>query len=197
VRTQTLNIPANRFHTAFSYAKSIYVRVQQFVCTVGEKHPMPKWGYSVTGLDPETTVKSSGRELSISHKVAREVCGAIKGMPLDKAKEYLEKVIQKKQPVPFKRYTKKLGHRHGLNKAYAGRYPVKTAQKILKVLQGAEANAESKGLDVERLKIIHAAAYPGMKMKRYTMRAFGRTSPKVQTLTHVELVLEQIEEKTA
>ena len=158
---------------------------------------MPKWGYSVTGLDPETTVKSSGRELSISHKVAREVCGAIKGMPLDKAKEYLEKVIQKKQPVPFKRYTKKLGHRHGLNKAYAGRYPVKTAQKILKVLQGAEANAESKGLDVERLKIIHAAAYPGMKMKRYTMRAFGRTSPKVQTLTHVELVLEQIEEKTA
>jgi len=162
-----------------------------------KKHPMPKWGYSVTGLDPETTVKSSGRELSISHKAAREVCGAIKGMPLDKAKEYLEKVIQKKQPVPFKRYTKKLGHRHGLNKAYAGKYPVKTAQKILKVLQGAEANAESKGLDVERLKIIHAVAYPGMKVKRFTMRAFGRSSPKFQTLTHVELVLEQIEEKTA
>ena len=157
---------------------------------------MPKWGYSVTGLDPETTVKSSGRELSISHKAAREVCNAIKGMPLDQAKVYLGKVIQKKQPVPFKRYEKTLGHRRGLIKAYAGRYPVKASQKILKVLQGAEANAEAKGLDVERLKIIHAAAYPGMKIKRYTMRAFGRSSPKIQTLTHVELVLEQTEEKT-
>jgi large subunit ribosomal protein L22 len=169
------------------------------VCLHGwrKNNPMPKWGYSITGLDPETTVKSSGRELSISHKVAREVCQAIKGMSLDQAKTYLNQVIQKKKPVPFKRYAKKLGHRHGLEKAFAGRYPVKTASKILKVLEGAEANAEAKGLDIERLRIMHAAAYPGMKVKRYTMRAFGRSSPKVQTLTHVELVLEQTEEKTA
>jgi large subunit ribosomal protein L22 len=63
------------------------------------------------------------------------------------------------------------------------------------VLEGAEANAEYKGLDLERLKIIHAVAYPGMKLKRFMMRAFGRSSPKFQTLTHIELVLEQIEEK--
>lgn len=157
---------------------------------------MPKWGYSITGLDPETTVKSSGRELSISHKAAREVCQAIKGMPLDQAKTYLNKVIQKKKPVPYKRHTKKLGHRHGLEKAFAGRYPVKAAKRILKVLEGAEANAETKGLDLERLRIMHAAAYPGMKNKRYYVRAFGRSSPKTQTLTHVELVLEQTEEKT-
>jgi large subunit ribosomal protein L22 len=157
---------------------------------------MPKWGYSITGLDPETTVKSSGRELSISHKAAREVCQAIKGMSLDQAKTYLDQVIQKKKPVPFKRHVKKLGHRHGLEKAFAGRYPIKTAKKILKVLEGAEANAEAKGLDTERLRIMHAVAYPGMKNKRSSMRAFGRSSPKVQTLTHVELVLEQTEEKT-
>jgi large subunit ribosomal protein L22 len=157
---------------------------------------MPKWGYSITGLDPETTVKSSGRELSISHKAAREVCKAIKGMSLDQAKTYLDQVIQKKKPVPFKRHVKKLGHRHGLEKAFAGRYPIKTAKKVLKVLEGAEANAEAKGLDTERLRIMHAVAYPGMKNKRSSMRAFGRSSPKVQTLTHVELVLEQTEEKT-
>ncbi len=156
---------------------------------------MPKWGYSITGLDPETTVKASGRELGISHKVAREVCQAIKGMSLDQAKTYLNKVTQKKQPVPFKRHTKKLGHRHGLEKAFAGRYPVKTAKGILRVLEGAEANAEAKGLDLERMKILHAAAFPGMKVKRYYVRAFGRSSPRVQTLTHVELVLEQTEEK--
>jgi len=158
---------------------------------------MPKWGYTITDLDPEKTVKASGRELSISHKAAREVCQTIKGMTLDQAKNRLNKAIQKKQPIPYRRYVKKVGHRHGLEKAYAGRYPVKTAQKILKVLEGAEANAEFKGLDPERLKIIHAAAYPGMKIKRYQMRAFGRSTPKIQTLTHVELVLEQTEEKAA
>ncbi len=158
---------------------------------------MPKWGYTVAGLDPEKTVKSSGRELSISHKAAREVCQTLKGMTLDQAKNHLNNVMLKRQPIPFRRYKKKAGHRHGLEKTYAGKYPVKTAQKILKVLEGAEANAEFKGLDPERLKIIHAAAYPGMKIKRNTMRAFGRSSPKIQTLTHVELVLEQTEEKTA
>jgi large subunit ribosomal protein L22 len=158
---------------------------------------MPKWGYTITGLDPEKTVKASGRDLSISHKAAREVCQKIKGMTLDQAKNLLSKVMQKKQPIPFRRYKKKAGHTHGLEKTYAGRYPIKTAQKILKVLEGAEANAEFKGLDPERLKIIHAAAYPGMKIKRYQMRAFGRSTPKFQTLTHVELVLEQTEEKVA
>jgi len=162
-----------------------------------KNHPMPKWEYTIVDLDLEKTVKSSGRELRISHKAAREVCKTIKGMPLDQAKEYLNKVTLKKQPVPFRRFKKKAGHRHGLEKAYAGRYPVKAAQKILQVLEGAEANAESKGLDLERLKIIHAVAYPGMKIKRYTTRAFGRSSPKFQTLTHIELVLEQTEEKAA
>jgi len=158
---------------------------------------MPEWGYSITNLDPEKTVKSAGRELRVSHKAAREVCTAIKGMTLDQAKQYLNNVVTKKQPVPFRRYRKKLGHRHGVKKgAYAARYPIKTAQKILKVLEGAEANAEFKGLDTERLRITHAAAYPGIKLKRFTPRAMGRGSPKVQTLTHVELVLEQTEEKT-
>jgi len=117
-------------------------------------------------------------------------------MTLDQAKEYLNNVIAKKQPVPFRRYKKKLGHRHGVEKAFAARYPVKAAQKILRVLEGAEATAEFKGFDPERLRVYHAVAYPGMKLERFTPRAFGRSSPKIQTLTHVELVLEQTEEKT-
>jgi large subunit ribosomal protein L22 len=157
---------------------------------------MPEWGYSITGLDQEKTAKSSGRELRISHKAAREVCKAIKGMALDQAKQYLNLVVIKKQSVQFRRYKKKLGHRHGVEKAFAARYPVKAAQKILKVLEGAEANAEFKGLEPEGLRVIHAAAYPGMKIKRYTPRAFGRSSPKIQTLAHVEIVLEQPEETT-
>lgn len=154
---------------------------------------MPKWGYSIIEeeLDPEKTAKASGREIRVSHKAAREVCRAVKGMMLSNAKTYLRDVIAKKRAVPFKRYTKKLGHRGGLEKAFAGRYPVKTSQQILRVLEAAEANAENKGLDIDRLHILHASAYPGMKIKRYTPRAHGRASPKYETTTHIEIVLEE------
>jgi len=152
---------------------------------------VPKWGYSIIKeeLDPEKTAKASGREVRVSHKHAREVCRTIKGMTLTNAKAYLRDVMDKKKPVPFRRFKKKAGHRHGLQKSYAGRYPIKAAEKVLRVVEGAEANAENKGLDVDRLRILHAAAYPGIKIKRFTPRAHGRTSPKYQTLTHIEIVL--------
>ncbi|MGB9134647.1 MAG: 50S ribosomal protein L22 [Candidatus Bathyarchaeia archaeon] len=157
---------------------------------------MPKFGYSVTELDTEKTVKASGRELRISHKHAREVCRTIKGMRLEKAKRFLGQVVEKRTPVPFRRFTKKLGHRHGMQKAMVGKYPVKAAAEILNVLESAEGNAEFKGLDVERLRIRHASAYPGIKLKRATPRAMGRSSPKNNVLTHVEVVLEEIGEKS-
>ena len=158
---------------------------------------MPKWGYSITEeeLDPEKTVKASGREVRVSHKSAREVCKTIKGMMLSQAKQYLKDVMVKKRAIPFTRFKKKAGHRHGLQKAYAGRYPMKAAKQALRILEGAEANAEYKGLDTEKLRIIHASAYPGMKIKRYTPRAHGRTSPKFQTLCHIEIALEEKPEK--
>ena len=157
---------------------------------------MPEFGYSVVELDMEKTVKASGRELRISPKHAREVCKTIKGMRLGRAKRYLEQVKRKKRPVPFRRFTKKLGHRHGMEKSMVGKYPVKAASHILKVLQSGEGNAEFKGLDIERLRIVHASAYQGIKIKRAIPRAFGRSSPKNRTLTHVEIVLEEIEEST-
>jgi large subunit ribosomal protein L22 len=154
---------------------------------------LPKWGYSIIEeeLDPEKTVKASGREVRVSHKSSREVCKTIKGMMLTKAKRYLRDVAAKRKPVPFKRFEKKAGHRHGLQKAHAGKYPVKAAKQVLKVLEGAEANAENKGLDTDRMRIIHACAYPGMKIKRFRPRAQGRSSPKVETLCHIEIALEE------
>jgi len=154
---------------------------------------VPKWGYSIAEeeLDLEKTVRASGRELRVSPKHAREVCRTIKGMTLTQAKEYLKDVMDKKRAVPFRRFKKKLGHRHGLEKAYAGKYPVKAAKHILKIVEGAEANAEYKGLDTERLRIIHASACKGMKMKRYFIRAQGRSTQKFKTLSHVEIVLEE------
>ena len=156
---------------------------------------MPKWGYSTTPTNPDITVKASARELRVSPKHATEVCSTIKGMKLYQAKTYLQNVVAKKQPVPIRKHKKKIPHRRGLQKVYAGRYPVKAAQKVLRILENAEANAEYKGLDTERLKIIYASAHPGMKIKRYIQRAFGRSTPRFKTLCHIELILEQMEER--
>jgi len=155
---------------------------------------MPEWGYSTTELDPTKTAKASGRELRVSPKHATEICKTIKGMKLQQAKTYLQKVIQKKTPIPIRKHKTKVPHRRGLEqKAFAGRYPVKAAQKILQLLESAETNAEYKGLDTENLKITHTSAYPGMKIKRYKPRAFGRMSPDFETLTHIEIILTQTE----
>jgi len=154
---------------------------------------MPKWGYSIINemLNPEKTAKASGRELKVSHKAAREVAKAIRGMDLDQAKDFLRDVIAKARPVPYPRFTKKLGHKGGMQKCGVGRYPVKCADAFLRVLQAAQANAENKGLDVDRLRVMHSAAYPGVKLKRYMPRAHGRASPKFEITTHVEIVLEE------
>ena len=160
------------------------------------EYAVPKWGYSIVEeLDPEKTVKASAREVRVSHKSAYEVCRTIKGMMLTQAKQYLRDVIVKKRPVPYRRFRKKAGHRHGLSKAFAGRYPVKAAKQLLRLLEGAEANAENKGLDSERMRIIHAATSQGMKVKRYQPRAQGRTSPSFDTLCHIEMALEEQPEK--
>ncbi|MEM1515411.1 MAG: 50S ribosomal protein L22 [Candidatus Bathyarchaeia archaeon] len=153
---------------------------------------MPEWGYSLAVYDPTTMVRASGRELRVSPKAAREICAAIKGMMLEEAKNFLRKVIVKEVAVPYRRYKKKIPHRRGLDGA--GRYPVKAASKILEVLENSEVNAEYKGLDIEKLKIIHASAYPGAKIRRYTPRAFGRATPKFETLCHVEIVLQEVRE---
>ena len=95
-----------------------------------------------------------------------------------------------RRSVPFKRYKKKVAHKSDLHKWYAGRYPQKAARYILKVLKNLEANAEYKGLDVDKLVIVHAQAKRGRVIKRYMPRAFGRATPKFQQLTTVEFVAE-------
>jgi large subunit ribosomal protein L22 len=154
---------------------------------------MPNWGYSISGLDKDKTAIASGRDLRVSPKKTREVCHAIKGMTLDRAKKYLEGVILLETPVPFRRYNKKVGHRHGMHqwKFPSGRFPEKSARMVYEVLANAESNAEYKGLDPERLKIIHAATMKSRKIKRYIERAHGRSTARFKTLSHIEIVLEE------
>ena len=65
---------------------------------------------------------------------------------------------------------------------------MKSASKVLEVLGNLEANAEFKGRDLDRLKIIHAVAQRGRLIRAYTPRAQGRSSPSFNTLVHIEIV---------
>ncbi|MGC9116077.1 MAG: 50S ribosomal protein L22 [Conexivisphaera sp.] len=149
---------------------------------------MPRFDYSFQGNNPVVHVRASLREVDVSPKEAREVCAAIRGLPIGRAKSLLNDVLEMRRPVPFRRHHGKVGHKSGLQGFYAGRYPVKVAKAVLKLLESLEANAEYRGLDPGRLKLVHAAAYPGRRLKRYMPRAFGRASPKDKVLVHIEVV---------
>ena len=149
---------------------------------------MPKFRYSFVGYDPLIHVKASGRELNVSPKAAREICLFIKGRSVPKAKEYLEDVVLFKRSVPFRRYNKEVAHRRTSEKFHAGRFPVKTANSMIKLLDSLVNNADYKGIDPEKLKIIHAAAHRGRKIPGIIPRAFGRATPKENTLVHIEII---------
>jgi len=149
---------------------------------------MPDFSYSFRNFEKNKHVRASLRETQISHKHAREVALAIRGMYLNKAREFLESVTVLKQPVAYRRYKNEVGHRSNLQGFPAGRFPVKTSREFLRLLDNLEANAEYKGMDLDRLKLIHVSAYPGVKIERSTPRAYGRNSAKNNTLVHVEVV---------
>jgi len=152
---------------------------------------MPSWKYSIRGLDPDRTAIASGRDLRISPKASREICHHIKGMRLDRAKEVLGEVVELKKPIPYRRHNKKVAHRKGAQGFDAGRFPQKAAGEILKILDQVEANAEFKGLYTDRLKIIHIASHKARVIRNYIPRAFGRSSPHFNHLTHIEVAVEE------
>ncbi|RMF90581.1 MAG: 50S ribosomal protein L22 [Methanobacteriota archaeon] len=153
---------------------------------------MPKLGYSYNKpVDEERTVRATGKEMRISFKDAVEICRELRGRRLAFAKEYLSDVIEMRRAVPYRHHNKGLAHRRGLKNACSGAYPKKAATHILKLLENAEANAEFKGLDTDRLFIRHIQAKKGRVLRGFIPRAFGRASPHNTTTTHVEVWLDE------
>lgn len=137
------------------------------------------------------TARAMAKSLKISPKHCVEICNAIRGMDVSKAKAYLEDVIDMKQSVPFKRHNKKVGHRKGQKGWPSGRYPVKAAAEVLKVLVNAEANAEYKGMDTEKLVIEHISSHRGVVIRGAIPRAFGRVTPFNTPTTHIQIVVQE------
>lgn len=149
-----------------------------------------KYAYNKEGNEAKTA-RAMAKSLKISPKHCVEICNAIRGMDVSKAKAYLEDVIDMKKSVPFKRHNKKVGHRKGQNGWPSGRYPVKAAAEVLKVLNNAEANAEYKGLDTEKLVIEHISSHRGVIIRGAIPRAFGRVTPFNTPTTHIQIVVQE------
>ncbi|MBS3149419.1 50S ribosomal protein L22 [Candidatus Woesearchaeota archaeon] len=134
-------------------------------------------------LEADHIAVARAQNLPISLKKSVEICDFLRYKELKKAQRILNDVMNKKIAIPFKRYNMDTGHKPGMA---AGRYPGKASFEILKLLNSAEANAENKGLDTEKLviskliankgnKMFHPGRHRGIKMKR----------------THIEIILEE------
>ncbi|MEK6849809.1 MAG: 50S ribosomal protein L22 [Nanoarchaeota archaeon] len=139
---------------------------------------MTGYGYSTTITDG--MAKAVSHNLPISTKISTQVCRYVNGMTLNKAKQALLDVMDKKQAVPMIVYYKETAHKPNMA---VGRYPQKACKYVLSVIKSAEANAQFKGLSSNDLIIFHAAAQQGP-----TARGQGRTGGYAKQ-THVEIVL--------
>ena len=160
---------------------------------------MPVWRYPVIkGIDESKIARAVIRDAPISFKEAYEVCKVLRGMKLEEAKDFLKKVLELKESVPFVRYKLNIGHKRGLSSKWSkwktpiGRYPIKVCRYLLKLLENAENNAVVKGLDASKLEIVHIAAHRSFYLKRWTPRAFGRSTPWFRTHTSVEVMLAEV-----
>ena len=122
---------------------------------------------------------ANGASLKISTKQSIEICRLLRNKTTEKAKKLLERVIEKKQAVPYIRHNHEIPHRKG--NMMAGRYPIKASKEILRLIKNAEANAINKGM-ASNLIISHISADKGANTPRY-----GRKSGARAKNTHIKI----------
>ena len=146
-------------------------------------------GYTAVA-DPDRSAKAIGKEMPISPKFTREICGMVRGMKVNKAIDTLEGVIALETPVPLKRYNKRVSHKQGVG---PGRYPKKAAAAVLGVIKSAVANAEYKGLNTDDMVIATISASRGRVTPGHMARAHGRATEWNQDTVNLEVIIEEVE----
>ncbi|BAB65414.1 50S ribosomal protein L22 [Sulfurisphaera tokodaii] len=156
---------------------------------------MAGWTYPKLDIDENKLAKAVIKNVPASIRDLYNVCKAIRGMKLNDAKQFLNNVLEEKEALPFWKHSHGASHRSNISpkwKVKSGRYPKKAIKYVLKVLENAENNANSKGLDLENVKIVHIAAHKGIILKRYMPRAFGRSTRKYRYTSHIEVILGEV-----
>merc|ERR1712205_258735 len=149
--------------------------------------------YARAPTDAATSCKAKGSDLRVHFKNTRETAMAIKNMSLEKAKKYMEDVIDKKRAIPFRRFCGGVGRTSQAAPAGStngqARWPKKSCEFLLGLLRNAEANAEMNDPDVDKLFVTHIQVNRAVQQRRRTYRAHGRINPYMSSPCHIELIL--------
>ncbi len=137
--------------------------------------------------DKTSTAEVYGKSLPISTKISVEICDAIRGEGLTKAKSFLNEIVLMKRPLALKKFNRERPHKRG--NIAAGRYPIKTGREFLRLLDSAGSNAENKGLDINNLVVKFAKADRAERRWRT-----GRKGRMVMKSTHVRIIVEERKE---
>ena len=121
-------------------------------------------------LNPKASksAKVYARALRISRKSSVLICKHLSKMKLEKGKKFLHNLIEEKENLKGKYYTN-------------------VAKELSGLLASAEANAEAKGLDLNKLQIF-ASAHKGFTFWRPRNWKQRRTKRKI---TNIQIVLEE------
>ncbi|KAJ1440792.1 ribosomal protein L22/L17 [Ochromonadaceae sp. CCMP2298] len=152
--------------------------------------------------DPDNAVKAAkakGTHLRVHFKHCREIGEAIKGRTIAKARSYLENVLAFKEAIPFTKYTGGIG-RHAVGKQYKAcgdkvGFPQKATKTFLDLLRNIESNAETKGLELDKVFITSVNCNQAPKMRRRTYRAHGRINAYQSSPAHIEIIVEEKNEE--
>jgi len=156
---------------------------------------MGSWIYPSVGLDDSRTGKAVVRNAPVSIKDLYNISKAIRGMRVNEAREFLQRVLEHKEAMPYWKYSHGASHKSNISprwKVKSGRYPEKAIKYVLKAIDNAEANAQGKGLDEDRLTVVHIAAHKGIVIKRFMPRAFGRATKKFNRTSHIEVIIGEV-----
>jgi large subunit ribosomal protein L22 len=145
--------------------------------------------YSVD-VDAEVSAKGMLRERHMSHKHSVAISREIKGKTLGDARDYLQRVADGEQSVPFRAHNSGVGHRNDIDGWDAGRYPNKASHAFLDLIENVSNNAREQGFEPETMTIVHVAAHKVGEIEGRRPRAFGRSSPSNTPEVDVELVAE-------
>ncbi len=139
--------------------------------------------YSFSSYSKESMARAVGKSLPISFKQSIEICNFIRNKDVGYAKNVLNRVIEKKTAIPFRRFNDNMGHK---KRIAAGRYPGKASREILSLISLVEANAQFKGMNSSNLVIAHINAN-----KAATVMHYGRKRSRKAKRTNIEIVVKE------
>lgn len=149
--------------------------------------------YAYTPKNEDKAVKSAMKDAKISFKNTHQTVTILRGMWLVSAIRYLEDVLAHKRCIPMKRFNggvprvaqaKEFG-------ALQGRWPEKSVIQVKCMLKHMQNIAVEKGLDVSKVKIMHAQVNRAPIIHSRTYRAHGRVTAWNKSPCHIEMVAEE------